>query len=286
MADLDEIFDEQESVGEKGESKTMTREEWQAKREQLRTEAFEKLEEATGRLSDPAALTTYFDVQSRLDRYSVSNVILIAAQKPDATRLADFNYWQKHEAGIKKGEHAIMILEPREYEKADGTKGVSYDPKKVFDISQTTIEPKQYRKKPVDEKRLIKALTKTSPVRMVIDNELPEGVNARFSPDAGVIGVRQGMSGDEIFRALAGEIAKARAASDQRNVGGFEITAVTYILCRRNDITPPDLPAGNPFEGKEPKDVRSILKGIRDEANNISSVISKTLEPGKGKEAR
>lgn len=285
MAELDEILNEYRPDEDKGEGSGKLKEEWQIKREQSRTEAFDMLESATVKLSDPAALATYFDVQSRFDRYSVSNALLVAAQRPSATRLADFKFWQSHEASIKKGEHAITILEPREYTKPDGTKGISYDPKRVFDISQTTMEQKSRPAKPFDEKLLIKALTKTSPVKMLIDNDLPEGVNAKFSPESGTIGVRQGMTGSEIFRALSQEIIKARAAADDRPTGTFETAAVCYLLCRRHHIDPPALPDKTPFEGIEPKDVRAMLKGIRDEANNMSAVMSRTLSP-KNRDAR
>lgn len=285
MADLDDVFEGQQPEETKTENKSMTKEEWQAKREQARTDAFELLETATEKLTDPAALTALMDVISKFDRYSVSNAILIANQRPTATRLADFNYWQSHETSIKKGEHAITILEPREYAKTDGSKGVSYDPKKVFDISQTTAEVKTRQKKEVDPKKLIKALTKTSPVEMRIDSTLPEGTDARYSPGTKSISVRQGMTGDEIFRALSQEITKARAAVEGKTTDSFSVVAVAYVLCRRNDVPPPALPVKNPFEGKEPKEIRAQLKGIREEANNMSSVINKALEP-KSKDAR
>lgn len=285
MADLDDVFEGQQPEETKAENKSMTKEEWQAKREQVRTDAFDMLEAATEKLTDPAALTALMDVISKFDRYSVSNAILIADQMPTATRLADFNYWQAHEASIKKGEHAITILEPREYAKTDGSKGVSYDPKKLFDISQTTAEVKTRQRKEVDPKKLIKALTKTSPVEMRIDNTLPEGIDARYSPDTKSISVRQGMTGDQIFRALSQEITKARAAVEGKTADSFSVAAVAYVLCKRNDMSPPALPEKNPFEGKEPKEIRAQLKGIREEANNMSSVINKALEP-KSKDAR
>ena len=156
---------------------------------------------------------------------------------------------------------------------------------KAINISQTTAEAKPRPKKEVDPKKLIKALTKTSPVEMRIDNALPEGIDARFSPETKVISVRQGMTGDEIFRALSQEITKARAAVEDKQTDSFAVAAVAYILCKRNDVSPPALPEKSPFENKEPKEIRAALKGIREEANNMSAVINKALEP-KSKDAR
>lgn len=44
-----------------------------------------------GKLTYDHAFQPYLDVQARFDRYSVSNAVLIAAQCPEATRLADFD---------------------------------------------------------------------------------------------------------------------------------------------------------------------------------------------------
>ena len=286
MAELDGLFDgQQPAENDKPEGSVSGKEEWQIKREQARTEAFELLETATEKLSDPATLTSLLDVMSRFDRYSVSNAILITGQMPTASRLADFNFWKSHEVSIKKGERAVTILEPREYARPDGTKGVSYDPKRVFDISQTTAKKNPPQRKPVDEKKLVHALTKTSPVVMKIDNALPGGTNALFSPETKSISVRQGMTGEEIFRALSLEIAKARASMEGRPTDGFAVAAVAYVLCKRYDIPPVPLPETNPFEGKEPKETRAMLKDIRSEANNMSAVISKALET-KNRDAR
>ena len=277
MADLDELFG-----GEKksAEQMPMSKEDWQIKREQNRAAAYEMLDKATDDLHEPAALVNYLDVQSRFDRYSVSNALLISHQKPEATRLADSKFWQEHGARIQKGEKAITILEPREYTKQNGEQSTFYDAKKVFDISQTTMEKKPAEVKPVDEKRLIKALMRTSPVEMKISNQLQPDVNALYSPQENAIFVRQGMTGSEIFKALAHEIIRARADKGNSHMShSFAVCCVAYMVCKRSGIEPPELPKEYPLNGAEPKDVRKALKAIRDEANSISGEMEKTLRP-------
>ncbi len=44
--------------------------------------------------------------------YSIGNLILIAMQKPDATRVAGFNTWKDLGRWVKKGEKGIAILAP------------------------------------------------------------------------------------------------------------------------------------------------------------------------------
>ena len=92
------------------------------------------------------------------------NAVLITAQKADATQLSDFKGWKNNGVFIKKGESGIVLLEPgEEYTKEDGTVGVSYNSKKVFDISQTTAKAKDRPAMKRDERLLLKAIIHNAP---------------------------------------------------------------------------------------------------------------------------
>lgn len=58
----------------------------------------------------------YLTTMSRFHRYSLNNVMLIHAQRPDATLVAGFSKW-KNSFGrhVKKGEKGIQILAPTPY---------------------------------------------------------------------------------------------------------------------------------------------------------------------------
>ena len=89
-----------------------------------------------------ASFQSYLDVQARFDRYSVGNAVLITAEKADATQLSDFKGWKNNGVFIKKGESGIVLLEPgEEYTRTDAV-GVSYNSKKVFDISRRPQRPR------------------------------------------------------------------------------------------------------------------------------------------------
>lgn len=125
----------------------------------------------------------YLDVQARFDLYSVSNAILIAAQCPEATKLADFDSWKANGVYVRRGADAITILEPgKEYQRDDGSVGVSYNVRKVFDISQTRAAQRPAPTTVRDERLLLKALMNDAPCRFAISNELPEGVNVAYHP--------------------------------------------------------------------------------------------------------
>ena len=284
MSEIDEIFGDEKTP----DKKSFNKDDWIAKKAQDRENAYGMLEEATNDLSSPEKLTQYLSVQSRFDRYSVSNAILVAHQKPEAKKLGDYNYWKKQNVYIQKGEKAITILEPGEYTKQSGEKGLSYNAKKVFDISQTDAEIKPERSKSVDDKKLIKALLKSTDTEVLISDSLPEDVNAQYNGKDNVIYIRQGMEGSEIFRNLAREIAVARFdKSDMpKEEKAISVFCVTFILCKRNGIEPPPCNVKSElFTDKNPKDIRALLSKTRDEANTISAVMEKTLSP-KNREAR
>ena len=80
--------------------------------------------------------TKHLHCQSRMDRYSAANALLIYSQYPQATQLKDFNDWGKDNVKITKGAKSVSILEPVEYTRADGSPGISYNVKKVFDVTE------------------------------------------------------------------------------------------------------------------------------------------------------
>lgn len=56
--------------------------------------------------------TAWLQMAARLHQYSFRNVLLIAAQRPDATTVAGYRAWQDLGRQVGKGEHGIRILVP------------------------------------------------------------------------------------------------------------------------------------------------------------------------------
>ena len=96
------------------------------------------------------ALTAYLNAMSRFHHYSFGNILEIARQKPDATRVAGLYAWNQMGRRVKKGEKAIRILapiigvqrKPQEEAEKDITKQnmrvlVGFRSASVFDVSQT-----------------------------------------------------------------------------------------------------------------------------------------------------
>ncbi len=95
-------------------------------------------------------LTAYLTAMGRFHNYSFGNILEIARQRPDATRVAGLYAWNQLGRKVKKGEKGIRILAPmigtkrkkdRDAEK-DITKQnqpvlVGFRAVYVFDVSQT-----------------------------------------------------------------------------------------------------------------------------------------------------
>ena len=57
-------------------------------------------------------LTAYLTAMGRFHNYSFGNILEIARQKPDATRVAGLYAWNQLGRKVRKGEHGIRILAP------------------------------------------------------------------------------------------------------------------------------------------------------------------------------
>lgn len=284
MNNYDDLFT---ANGEKKESKTerpFDKEEWAAKKQQERTEAFEMLDNATEEaVANPETFRDYLLIQSRFGKYSVSNALLISYQNNEATYLADFETWKEKGVFVQKGERAITLLEPgNEFTREDGSTGFSINVKKVFDISQTNSE-RNYSRRTPDERRVLKALISSSPCDIRMTNELDGNVCARYVPKDDAIYIRQGLDGEDIFRSLSQEIVIANFAKNgiSREDCVFTAYCATYVLCERNGFDTGDFDfekVPEMFKDVEPKAIRGQLDKIRDSANELSQDMNRIME--------
>ena len=99
------------------------------------------------------ALTAYLSAMARFHNYSFGNVLAIARQKPDATRVAGIRAWNELGRFVKKGEKGIQILapvvghrrkktEPEQYAETENNVKpqpvlIGFRAVYVFDVSQT-----------------------------------------------------------------------------------------------------------------------------------------------------
>ena len=133
---VDEVI---EGGNKKSPSKNFDKYEWAKIKQEQKEYAYTTIDKKAQEIAtNPELFKTYLDVQARFDKYSVGNALLITEQMPNATQIRDYDAWKEAGNYINKNAKGIIILEPgNSYTKADGTTSISFNAKKVFDISQT-----------------------------------------------------------------------------------------------------------------------------------------------------
>jgi hypothetical protein len=259
---------------------------WATRKQQEREALYAQIDEAVSTMaSDGPRFQNYLDVQARFDRYSVANAVLIASQMPEATRLGDFDAWKASGAYVKRGAVGLSILEPgKEYQREDGSVGVSYNVKKVFDISQTSAQRPAQKTHPED-RQLLRALLNDPPCKIEVTAEVPDGRKVAYIPDEknGAILVRQGLDAHTIFRGLAQELSRVHLdrSGHQSASPDFAVYAASYLLCQRNGV-PVDsfsfqrMPAA--YKEMDPQDLRKELGIIREVAGDVTASMNRFFE--------
>lgn len=233
----------------------------------------------------------YLDVQAAFRNYSATNALLILATKPDARRLGDKDFWRDQGVYIKRQEFGrpIKIVESNgEYTRDDGSIGVSYNIKRVYDISQTTARTRTPQAVSHDARALLNALIYKRPTPVQSVDELPNGIDAVYDHEQNAVFVRRGLSANDLFCGLSKALAQAELARTgeeytEENTG-FKAQCVSYILGKEFGVevsgyafeTPADF-----LRTDDPQTIRAELTDIRDTAYDISARMMRSLEQSK-----
>lgn len=270
MENYDNLFEQQPEQTEQ----PFDREAWAQQKREQRQELYNLIEEMLEKtLADPSALSDYLNMQARLGKTSVANTLLMIAQKPNATFISGFDDWQKRGRSVKRGEKAALVLEANgEYERPDGTMGVNFDVKRVFDISQTYGKPIRERTAP-PIKTALKAITTNVPVPVKLSEGISQSVGAMYSEKDNTVYVARGVEGNELFFALSRELARAHSGADT-----FVCDCAANIACLRYgvpakycDRIPDEIAA------LESREKRSALNIVRDAACGIAERVDRNL---------
>jgi antirestriction protein ArdC len=210
-----------------------------------RSELLEQLSEGIANLTTSDEWQRYLDCQSRFYSYSSNNVMLIAQQAHEATRVAGFNAWKKLGRFVRKGEKAIWILAPMVYKQTDEKteekqkviRGFKWVP--VFDITSTDGEdlPAVCHKLSGDDPAGIFASLiefATSIGFTVEDAELPGSVNGDCTHELHRIRVEISNSPAQRMKTLAHEIGHAllHEQFDNRALAELEAESTAYVICQ------------------------------------------------------
>lgn len=270
MENYDNLFEQQPEQMEQ----PFDREAWAEQKREQRQELYDLIDEMSEKtLADPSALSDYLNMQARLGKTSVANTLLVVAQKPDATFIANYDDWQKRGRSVKRGEKGTLVLEANgEYERPDGTMGVNFDVKRVFDISQTYGKPARERTNP-PIKTALKAITTNVPVPVKLSESVSQSVGAMYSEKDNTVYVARGVEGNELFFALSRELARAHSGQET-----FICDCAANIACLRYGV-PAKYCDRIPDEiaSLESREKRSALNIVREAACEITERVDRNL---------
>ena len=229
---------------------------------------------------------TVATVQTKPAEEKTADALLIFKQLPEASQLKNFDDWSKDNVKIQKGAKSISILEPVEYAKRDGTTGISYNVKKVFDVSQTNGKRPPAPTVNRDPKALITVMLDSSPVEVEATNELPyPNMAAFYNNEEQTLYVKRDV-GDSVAVAqcVAQELGHAQLSinsdSYSRADMGFQAVCIGYMLCKKYGVDTQNFAINRIPEklaGKEPKDIRYELSKTRNAMADIHSRVSDEL---------
>ena len=222
-----------------GGNRPFDKEEWAAAKQAQRKEAYELIDNTCSEMvASGDSFRQYLDVQGRFDRYSVANAILVSAQMPEATQLKEYSKWKANRVYVNKDAQKIIILEPsKEYTREDGTKGVSYNAKVVYDISETSAKDRQQEQEPKSMRELVSALIDASPVPCVPVGELE--LPAYYDSSQQTIFVKKGLSEEVLFVSMAKEVSAAVydfKHNESRDASDFKSFCVAYMVSSRYGV--------------------------------------------------
>lgn len=280
-----EVFDD--LIKEQANKPVYDKEKWIAEKKAEKQSLFELMDTtATATMKNGFLLQSFFNIHTATNS-NVGNTFLIMAQFPNAVELGDYSYWHDKGTSIKCGAKGIKLFETNgEYKDKNGKPKQNYSVKNVFDISQTTAK-RQEVENPTSIRDLLRALMNSCPIeyKADTDEQLPDGLGARYIPETQTILIRQNMSGEDLFRSIGAEITHAeidrREAGYNRVEKSFDAVCVSYILCKRNGIDVTGYSFDSIPHSFETSDVKIFKKRLGDicrTAKGINYKIQKDLD--------
>ena len=261
--------------------------EWAEKKQLEKESVYQLIDSTAEEISEnPDKLKAFLDVQARMDKYSSANALLIYSQLPEATRLKDFAGWGEDNVRVKKGAKSISILEPVEYTKSDGSQGISYNVKKMFDVSQTNGKKQPAPTLNRDPEEVVAVMIDTSPVEVEVIDEMPQpGMGAFYKNEDQTLYIQRGFDDSvKLVQNIAQELAFAQLSiqsdSYSRRDMGFKAVCVGYMVCKKLGVETKSFAVNRiPADWKDmdAKAVRSELSQMRSALGEIATRVSDEL---------
>lgn len=278
MSELDEVYDSYDS-----NNRQYSKEEYAEYKRNEKTQIYEMIDKTAEKIvTNGEEFKKYLDSQSKFDSYSVGNALLVTAQMPKATQLRDLDSWASVNAYKKKFAKFVKILEPGDsYMREDGSVGVNYNVKKVYDITQVNTRQKP-RNMRYDDKILLRIFLNSSNAKVNIVDQIPyTDRSALYNQEENVLYIARGAEAPKIFHEVTEELAFQDFA-EQKDTGdvsleNFKAACVSYMICKKYNIDVSNYDFSNipvQLQNMDAKEIREELEPIRNAMENVNSRIN------------
>lgn len=237
-------------------------------------------------VQSPEKFKGYLDIQSRMDRYTANNVLLMYKQFPQASQVKEFNDWAADGVKVNKGSKTFIILDPYEYTKKDGTTGIDFNLKKVLDVLQTNGKRPAAPSINRDPRKLVAAMLDSAPINIESVDELPYlTMGAFYNNEEQTLYVKRDI-GDSVAlcQCVAQELGHAELSMNSevysRRDMGFSAVCIGYMLCKKYGVDTQNFAIDripDELKNKEPKEIKAELGKSQKAFKEIATRVSDEL---------
>ena len=237
-------------------------------------------------VQSPEKFRGYLDVQSRMDRYTANNALLMYKQFPQASQVKEFDDWVSEDVKINKGAKTFIILDPYEYTKKDGTIGIDFNLKRVLDVSQTNGRRPAAPAADRDPRKLVAVMLDTAPIEVESVDELPyPNMGAFYKNENQTLYVKRDI-GDSVAlcQCVDQELGHAELSMNSETYSrrdmGFWAVCIGYMLCKKYGVDTQNFAIDripDELKNKEPKEIKAELGKMQKAFKEITARVSDEL---------
>ena len=237
-------------------------------------------------VQSPEKFKAYLDVQSRMDRYTANNALLMYKQFPQASQIKEFDDWAADGVKVNKGSKTFIILDPYEYTKKDGTVGIDFNLKRVLDVSQTNGKRSAAPTANRDPRKLVAVMLDSAPINIESTNELPyPEMGAFYKNEDQTLYVKRDIGNSvALCQCVAQELGHAELSMNSevysRRDMGFQAVCIGYMFCKKYGVDTQNFAIDripDELKNKEPKDIKAELGKTQKAFKEITARVSDEL---------
>jgi len=261
---------------------TYDKEAYKQKKKQQLSFAYQTIDNACEELQkgNLSFFKEYLDVQSRFDKYSVRNALLIAKQNPNSKELKDYSSWKSLNVKFTNNvPNKIIIIEPgKAYFNDAGNKVTPYNAKELIDVSETNTKPKT---KSYDKKLVLESILHDCPIKTMVFSNLIDDKICYWDEEENILCLTRNNSDfDLVIKSIAEEMAKAGLYDISSEIQSDKAKCIGYMICNKYNINCSTDEIKNIFKGEDNEYIKKELENMKYAFDEINSRMENYISKG------